>query len=160
MKRLIPTFIVICILALAGCVSEHLPPAPPQSDPSSVKLAEAATQVDHSLQTLEGIRKAEYPDYDKDLPDPRTFGMTFLASIDWTGPIGPLVERIGDASGYRVRVLGRPPAIPIIISLEKKNVPLAIILRDADFQAADQADIFVYPARRTIELRYKPAIVF
>lgn len=152
MKTLLVTIAVTVLLA--GCVTEHMPIAPTEANPAQVKLAEAGVAVTHSLQTMAAIRKAELPFYNKLLPNPRTFGMNDLASIDWTGPIGPLVRELADASNYRLRVLGRPPAIPIIIAVIDKDVPLAEILRDADHQAGAKANIVVYPAQRTIELRY------
>jgi defect-in-organelle-trafficking protein DotD len=146
--------IIACVIFLSSCVSEHRPPEPNPGDASSIKLAEAAVAADSSLQTLEAIRKAEIPNYDKKLPNPANYRMNALASVDWTGPIGPFVQSLADASGYRVRILGNPPAIPVIVSLNEKNKSLAEMLRDADFQAGDKAQIIVYPANQVIELRY------
>lgn len=147
--------VILTSLLLTGCVHDYQPPEPPLFDPSGTKIAEASVSVSSSLQTLEGIRKAENPDYAKNLPSPRTYGMNYLASIDWTGPIGPLVERIAEAAGYNVRVLGSPPEIPIIVQLSERNTPLSVILRDADYQAGTKADIVVYASRHVIELRYR-----
>lgn len=145
----------IFLIGLAGCASEHLPPPPQNSDPASVKLAEAASSVSQSLAVLEGIKKAEMPNYQKKLPDPVGLGLNGLVSIDWSGPIGPLVEKFAELCNYRLRVLGHSPAIPILISLHKVDVPLGSIIRDTDYQAGEKADIMVYPRSKTIELRYK-----
>ncbi|MCL5261667.1 MAG: DotD/TraH family lipoprotein, partial [Gammaproteobacteria bacterium] len=83
--------------------------------------------------------------------------MDKIASIDWSGPVGPLVKKIATASNYKLRVLGTPPAIPILVSISAKDTPLADILRDATFQCGNKANIVVYPASRTIELRYVKA---
>lgn len=152
MKKILA--LLACLL-LTGCIHDYQPPEPPIPDIAGVKLAEASVQVDHSLQTLEGIRKSENPDYQKSLPNPANFGMNYMTSIDWTGPIQPLVQQIAMAAGYRLRVIGSAPEIPIIIQLLEKNVPLAYILRDADYQAGTKADIVVYTSKRTIELRYR-----
>ncbi|MGE3919546.1 MAG: type IVB secretion system lipoprotein DotD [Gammaproteobacteria bacterium] len=152
MKKII--FILCFVFILSACVSEHMPPEPKKGDPSSVKLAEAAVAVSSSIQTLEGIRKTEFPSFKKELVDPNASGMNFYASVDWVGPIGPLVERLANASGYRLRVLGTPPAIPIIVSLYEKDTRIAELLRDADFQAGTKANIVVYPNSNIVELRY------
>lgn len=156
MKKML-LIISITTSLLSGCAShfsDYMPPPPPGGDPASTQLALAARSVTSSLTTLEGINKAENPDYEKRLPDPRTFGMGQLASIDWTGPIGPLVEKLADASGYRFRVLGTSPAIPIIVAIHAENLPLSVILRNADYQAGQKAYITVYPQQGAIELRY------
>lgn len=144
---------VLCLF-ISACISEYQPTPPLQSDPSSIKLAEAADSVNRSLETLEGIRKAEMPAYKKKLPMPYGAGLNGLVSIDWTGPVGPLVKKLATINGYRFRQLGAVPSIPIIISLHKEDVTMASVLRDADFQAGSKADIRVLPGSKTIELRY------
>jgi defect-in-organelle-trafficking protein DotD len=141
---------------LSGCVSEYIPAPAPASDPAVTKLAEAADSVNHSLETLEGIRKAEMPGYRKKLPNPYAYGLNGEASIDWTGPIGPLVKKIAAISGFRFTQLGSSPSIPIIVAIHKEDTPLGFTLRDADYQAGAKADIFVFPQKRVIELRYRP----
>lgn len=151
-KTIVP--LLIAASMLAGCVSPYDPPAPQPSDPAAFKLAEAATSVTSSLTTLEGIRKAENPQYQKQLPSANSFGMYQLTSIDWTGPIGPIVRKIAAAANYRLSVLGNPPAIPVIIAIHAKNLPLGQILRNIDYQAGRKAYIYVNARTRTIELRY------
>ncbi|CAN5246501.1 type IVB secretion system lipoprotein DotD [soil metagenome] len=154
MTRTLTILALSMALLLTACKAVVLPPVP-VSDDASIKLAEAATSIDSSMLELEAIRKSQVPKYKKRLPDPATYCMTNIASVDWTGPIGPLVDRLAAASGYRVRVLGKPPAIPVLVNVTARDIPLAEILRDADFQAAAKAQIVVYASRKTIELRYK-----
>ena len=80
--------------------------------------------------------------------------MAQLASLDWSGPIEPLVRKIAASSDYKVRILGNQPSIPVIVQIHQTNVPLADILRNASFQTQNRADITVYPANKVIELRY------
>ncbi len=127
-------------------------------DDASVKLAEAASSVNDTLVELARIEAASTPAYRKNLPSPDLPGMSDLVSVDWSGPIGQLVERLATASGYKVRVLGTPPAIPVFVSVTATNVPLGSVLRDLDFQAGKKAHIIAYPnpdpRKRVIELRY------
>lgn len=152
--RVIIYSLVSSLVLFAGCTRRIKSP-PPHSDDATIKLAEAATSVSNSLKKLARIQAAATPPVKgKHLPDPNTSGMTGIASIDWAGPIGPLVTKIAQASKYKVRVLGKTPAIPIIVSVNAKNTPLASILRDVDYQAGKRAHIVVYPHKRVIELRY------
>lgn len=121
-------------------------------------LAEAAVSVSTSLSKLAEIQQAVHPQ--ARLPEPPNaakIGMADLASVDWTGPIEPLVRKIASASHYKLRVLGHAPAIPIIVSVTAKDTPLADILRDLGFQAEQQAGLVLYPSSRVIELRYRGA---
>lgn len=155
------SFQFICVsLMLAGCVSQTYkkPPMNAPSTDASIKLAQAATSVSDSLIELSRIEASNAPvKPKKDLPNPIDYEMQKHASVDWSGPIGPLIQRIADASHYRVRVLGNSPAIPVLISLNAHDVALADILRNIDYQAGRKAHIVVYPKRKIIELRYAKA---
>lgn len=130
----------------------HYPPAP---DPAQAKLAEAASSVSRSLVSLAEIEQASLPppkNYSP--PDPATYGMANLVSIDWGGPVEPLVAQIAASSGYKIRVLGNPPAVPVMVFLSVKNVPLGNVLRDIGFQVNTKATVVVFPRNKVIELRY------
>lgn len=145
-------------LSLSSCATQKLQPATRPGDDATVKLAEAADSISNSLLDLARIQAvATPPAKGKSLPNPATYGMQSRASVDWAGPVAPIVEKIATASNYKVRILGKAPAIPVLISLSAKNAPLADILRDVDFQAGKKANIVVYPKSRVIELRYAQA---
>jgi defect-in-organelle-trafficking protein DotD len=76
------------------------------------------------------------------------------ASVDWSGPVDELTMRIAKAAHYRTRVLGKAPAIPVLVSVRSEDKSLVDILRDIDYQAGQKADIHVYPNSRIVELRY------
>lgn len=125
-------------------------------DNTQTELANAAVSVSGSLEQLAEIEKADHPASKLPTPpNPASIGMGALASVDWTGPIQPLVQKIASASHYKIRVIGKSPAIPIVVAIDAKNITLADILRDADFQAQDKANIVIYPTSKVIELRYK-----
>ena len=149
------TFLQICI---SGCVSEPkvtIVSSPTGTRAAETKLADAADSVSKSLRELAEIERATHPQAKLPSPvEPDLIGMGQLASIDWSGPIGPLVKKIADAAHYKVHVLGSNPAIPILVSISAKDTTLADILRDAGFQCGNKATIVVYPASKIIELRY------
>ena len=167
MKRFKPLVILLPILALAGCsddqpnfVDLNLKYVTTANTPSNVadtsaqsQLARAAQSVDQSLQQMSAISLATHPGIKMPTPT-QPAGMTKRTSIDWTGPIKPLLEKIAHQSGYTLHVLGNPPAIPVIVSINAKAQPIASILRNATYQAAMKARIAVFPKTKTIELRY------
>lgn len=122
---------------------------------AELKLATTAESVSKSLRELAEIDRAIHPQTKIPSPlDPDMIGMGQLGSVDWNGPVGPLVKKIAEATNYKLNVLGTPPAIPILVSVAAKDTPLANILRDAGFQCGKKANIVVYPASKIIELRY------
>ena len=110
------------------------------------------------MRQLAEIEQATHPQAKLPTPPaPESIGMGQIASIEWNGPVGPLVEKIAEASGYKVRTLGTPPPIPALVSISAKDTPLADILRDAGFQCGNKTNIVVYPAKKIVELRYNKA---
>lgn len=145
---------------LAGCsttqnLSSSLTPTiNSSSDDASIQLAEAARSVSLSLNELKSIEKASNPPL-KPLPYPTASGLEkTITSVDWSGPIEPLLERIAKLVNYKLEVIGHRPAIPVLVTISSKDTPLAYIVRNADLQAGIKANIAVYPGIQTIELRY------
>lgn len=141
-----------CILILSACSS---PPPPPSIDNPTASMAEASYSVSRSIVSLSETAQAAHPLPKLDPPpNPASYGMAGLTSVDWSGPVEPLVRQIAKVTGYRVRVLGTPPAIPVIVTVYDKNMMIADILRDVGYQCGRRAAIVVYPESRVIELRY------
>ncbi len=161
------------ILWVAGCASTSSNKAPPvdinsellhgievntsaQQRNTEIKLAEAAVSVAHSLQTLASIEKATHPKASLHVDqNPYHIGMGQISSIDWTGPIEPVVKKIAEITHYRMHILGSQPAIPVIVSINDQNVPIGQILRNIGFQVQKQADVVVLPKKHIIEIRYQ-----
>lgn len=145
-------------LALVGCAKapSETPTTLDTSDTApQAKLAEAALAVSQSLEQLAAMEKAVHPAVKiPPPPDPTSIGMGQLASVTWNGPVEPLIRKIAAITHYKLRVIGRQPAIPALVSISAQNTPLASILRDASFQAQQKANIVLYPQRRIIEIRY------
>ncbi len=130
-------------------------PKSPKLDPAEVKLAEAADSVSRSLQSLAENQQATNPQPKHfNAPDPSDYGMSNLTTMNWSGPIEPLVQQISKATGYQLRVTGVSPAIPILVNINVKDVSLGQVLRDAGYQCGSRADIVIFPRSKVIELLY------
>ena len=144
-------------IALSACVSQlyKKPPNNHPSDDASIKLAEAASAVSESMQQMARVQKViSPPNKDNTLTIPSASNLQARASVDWSGPIAELIARISASAHFRLRILGTPPAVPVLISLNINDQSLAEILRNIDYQAGKKAYIHVYPNTQTIELRY------
>lgn len=150
-KRLL--ILITLSFFLAACVTT--PPAPPPLDGTDQSLAEGAYSVSRSLVSLAAAAQASHPCPPlAPPPSPETYGMAGLTSVDWSGPIEPLVRELAKVANYHLRILGTPPAIPVIVTVYEKNTMLADILRNVGYQAGRRAAVVVFPESRVIELRY------
>lgn len=151
MKKIL--FPILCTVLLSSCTPK---PTYEMSD-VEYQLMKSALSVEDSLRTLAATQEV----YNKsalntDILTTPEAGMGHLASLDWSGPIEPLLQTIGEMSNYRVKVLGPTPAIPLIVTISCRERMVADILKDAGLQAGKRANLVVYPTSRIIELRYNP----
>jgi defect-in-organelle-trafficking protein DotD len=146
--------IIVLILFLCACAA----PKPPKGydlSKSESSLAEASYAVSHSMVDLAETAQAAHPlPQLAPPPNPASYGMAGLTTLDWSGPVEPLLKQIALASNYRLRVLGTAPAIPVLVTIYAKNVMLGDILRDVGYQCGRRASVVVYPESLVIELRY------
>lgn len=154
-KKIVSLMIISAILG--GCASPTFKKTPINnpSDDANIKLAEAATAISTSMMEMAKVEKIiTPPTKDNTLTIPNAYNLQARASVDWSGPIEELTARIAKAAHYRLRVLGKAPAVPVLISLTTKDESLAELLRDIDYQAGKKASIHVYPNSQVVELRY------
>ncbi len=138
---------------LTACAPLHASTPPP--DPMQDSLSEASFSVSRAISSLSETAQAAHPlPPTAPPPAPASYGMAGLTSVDWSGPVEPLVREIAHATGYRLRVLGAPPAIPVLVTVYDKNMMIADILRDVGYQCGRRANVLVFPGSRVIELRY------
>ncbi|MBN1684886.1 MAG: type IVB secretion system lipoprotein DotD [Gammaproteobacteria bacterium] len=154
------TVITSNLLFLAGCAKTPQTQELPESMTTEpyVVLAESATSVSQSLTQLKATEQAANPPISvAEPPSPDTYGMGMPTSIDWNGPIEPLIKQIAIITNYTVRTEGKTPSLPIIINVSAKDTPVGEILRDISYQCGDRAQIVVFPSTHVIELRYAQA---
>ena len=156
MIRLTP---ILCVLLfLCGChntITFKKPPINDPSDDATIKLAEAASSISDSMMETAQVEKVIYPvEKERLVRIPNAYSLQSRASVDWSGPIQEITDRITQAAHYRLRVMGKEPAIPVLISIHAKDQSLGEILRNIDYQAGKRAFIYVYPNSQLVELRY------
>jgi defect-in-organelle-trafficking protein DotD len=145
---------------LSGCASQNLPNSITPSihagsDDASTKLAEAASSVSQSLNELKELEKASSSPISKPLPYPSASGLEkTIVSVDWSGPIEPLLRRVAKLIQFHLEIIGKHPAVPVLVTISSQNTSLSYILRDANLQSGKKANILVYPGIKIIELRY------
>lgn len=144
---------VALTMILSACTST--PPATNSLDHTDASLSEASYSVSRAISSLSETAQASRPLPQLDPPpNPASYGMAGLTSIDWSGPVEPLLKQVARVTNYRLRVLGREPAIPVLVTIYDKNTMIADIVRDIGFQCGRRATVVVFPDSRVIELRY------
>ncbi len=149
-----PWLAALFTLTVCACAT---PPAPQPTYLGKTQntLAEASYSVSRSIVDLAESEQAAHPDAAVEPPpSPASYGMGGLSTIDWSGPIEPLLRQIANASNYRVVTLGTQPAIPVLVTINARNAMLGDILRDVGYQCGKRATVLVFPGSRVIELRY------
>lgn len=148
------------VLVLVGC---GIIPAPnplgaedkvKESDPALVDTAEAATSISHALSELATTSRGDQSLVKRESDDIIPQTLTRVMSIDWAGPVEPLVKQIAQANHLRVKIIGKEPAIPVLVSMRKREVAAYDILQDIQAQIQPRAEIVVFPTSGVIELHY------
>lgn len=154
-NKIIVLFLSTIMLSACSTVTYKRPPINNPSDDASIKLAEAANSVSDSMMQMAKTEKILTPPQSDNAPNiPYTNNLNAHASVDWSGPIGELTQRVAEAANYKLRIIGNEPAIPVLVNVNLKDYSLGDILRNIDYQAANKASIHVYPHRKVVELRY------
>ena len=145
-------FVIAITFILLACSSQQPLVA---SDPGANQIAQAAIASSRSLQTMAEVEQAALtPKTHVTPPLPASYGMGRIVSMDWSGPIEPLVAQIAHITGYQLKVIGKTPAIPVLVDVYARNEAVGTILRNAAYQADKRANVMLYPHRKLIELRY------
>jgi defect-in-organelle-trafficking protein DotD len=117
-------------------------------------LIESSISVNQSLEKMAKVEATIHPP--KSMASPKNIkSLSQTVSIDWNGPIEPVLKQLAQTNHYRLKVLGNAPAIPILISLHADNDRFSEVIRNITYQSQKRATIQVYPKDKIIELRYK-----
>lgn len=120
---------------------------------SIARSAQDIQQVWNELGAIERSKNPAYLRYADEFDGGLPPGLDRLVSINWNGPLEPLVRRIAEDADYAFEVVGRRPATPISVSIVNNNpLPLGYVLRDAGYQAGDRAGVVL--RSESIEIRY------
>lgn len=171
-RKFLMSGIALCALLLAGCA--HDATTPSSTNVSAVNnyagmtqdqinsqvqtsLTQAASQTQASLAQLSSIEKMRFQGDDtmplQDVNDP---ALNNVISIQWYGPIEPLLQQVASLTGYKFQTYGKPPFSPILVNVDDTDNPVSAlaIIRNVDVQAGLNAQILVFQQQKIISLRY------
>lgn len=151
------------LLALCACETVSGGPsktAPPQlvatPDNVSAMLADAADRATTALETLAAVEYHKSPGIAVAPIGDAPLELRRAITVNWAGPAEPITKTLAERASYNFMVIGTPPPVPVVISLDVENMPVIEVLRDIGLQLGMRGDIRVNGARKLVELHYPP----
>lgn len=128
------------------------------ADPDNVSamLADAADRAANSLEKLAAVEYAKSPGVAVASVADAPIELRRAITVNWVGPVEPILETLANRSSYSFMVVGAPPPIPIVVSIDAENQPVIEVLRDVGLQMGLRADVKVDAQRRVVEVHYSP----
>lgn len=158
MKKII--FMIIPLMLLGACSREKVEPQlVAEPDLVTLRLAEAANQAAQSLQKLAAIEQERTPVDIPPLAQGAPIELRRSITVEWTGPVEPLVQQLADRTGYHYKLTGSDPAVPIIVEIKAFREPVIEVLRDIGLQLGDRAQLKVDASAETIEVIYANLLI-
>ena len=152
----------IALSLLAACAQQEsttITPVAAEPDIVTVKLAQAADKASEALNSIANIEQQRSPaaqplesDYSGAPPN-----LQQPVTLRWSGPIEAVTRTLAERAGYKFRVKGNVPAVPLTVNVDVYEQPILHVLRDIGLQAGHRADLAVDGASGVIEVRYAPA---
>ncbi|HDS1082383.1 TPA: DotD/TraH family lipoprotein [Stenotrophomonas maltophilia] len=146
MRRYQAVLLATCAALSAGCATTRSA-GPSASDPAQENLTAAASAIQQSLRDL-----SEAEQYDKMRTVPGTPrlrtqipGLERMVTMPWNGPLEPAVMRLAAEGGYEFKLLGRQPAVGIVVQIGPEPATITDHLRNLGIQAGSRADIAIEP---------------
>ncbi len=125
-----------------------------EADPAMVNTAEAATSISQALSELATMSREDNGIVKRETDDIIPQALARVTSIDWAGPVEPLVKQLAQASHMRFKVIGKEPAVPVLVSMRKRDALTYDVLKDIQAQISPRAELVVFPTSGVIELHY------
>ena len=151
------TITTLVVLVLAAC-SNHRPP--PNNSEIDRAIADAVTSTIAINKAVSEIERRQ-----ANLPSSQPVGaatakippVIFVPPLDinWTGPLKPLIESLGNHVGYRVEKRTKPPINPVQIAVSGEFTNLAEAINSINDAAFGHATIMADRSRKVITIEYR-----
>ena len=124
-------------LIISGCASERKTVNVAQPDPALKLVAEASREMTAQLKILSAIEqeaKGVYPVLES---GPTTGPLAQSVTLKWSGEAGRALRGIATKAGYSMRIIGKPPASPLIVTIDATNRKLFDVVQDIGHQVGE-----------------------
>lgn len=152
---------VLCLMGalLSGCAlfrgPAPAPQIPPRQDEVAQQLAEAAGRAEEALGRLSRIEATRDPIEWNNAPEIVPDELMQEVTLDWTGPIGELAQRLAHLSGYEFHETGADAVVPVLVDVHSVERPLIAVLREVGYQGGTRVKVVVDARRRRVEVVHR-----
>jgi defect-in-organelle-trafficking protein DotD len=150
---------ILSLVLVAACAPKVEPQLVAEPDLVTLRLADAADRAAKSLEKLAAVESTRTP---VDLP-PLAAGapqeLRRSITVEWTGPVEPLLQKISDRAGYHFQLSGSDPAVALVVEVNAFRKPIIEVLRDIGLQLGDRAQVNVDARAQTIEVVYANMLI-
>jgi len=152
----------LCAVSLlAACATAPRPPAATVGrtsvDATIASAIDRSSRVNRAIAEIEAAASApSAPAPAQTVPDGMELPeeLNRLFSVEWRGPLEPLLEGMAKEIGYKFVRTGSAPASPVMVSVYRTDEPIWRVIRDAGTLVTSEAAVVLNPRERTIEVRY------
>lgn len=161
MFRFSAFFIIVIALGLSACsaiekYSNDTPQVVAAPDTVSAMLAQAADRASDALQTLASIESARTPATHVGPVGDAPPELRRAVTVNWIGPVETITRTVSERASYQFLVIGTPPPVPVVVSIDVENRAVIDVLRDIGLQLGVRGDVKVDGGRRIVEIHYPP----
>ena len=123
-----------------------------QEDWMAQQLAAAAGRAEAALGRLSRIESTRDPIVWREEPEVVPEELLHEVSLDWTGPVAEVTERLAGLSGFRFQEVGVRPVQAVIVDVHVVERSVIAVLREVGYQAGTRAKVVVDARRNVVEL--------
>ena len=115
------------------------------------EIHRSAFSIDRHIRALE--RASLRNIHVRSLPPP-TGAAAIRMTLDYDGPMEEAVRAVARMIRYRVKVAGRAPVVPEIVSVHMRRKTVQAVLEDIGLQTGSRVGLSLDRSRRRIAIRY------
>lgn len=142
------------LLVLAACSYKVEPQLVAEPDLVTLRLADAADRATQSLEKLAAIEAERTPVDIEPITDRAPAQLRRSVTVEWAGPVEPLLLQLSDRAGYDFVITGSNPAVPLVVEVKSFRKPVIEVLRDVGLQLGQRASLNVDANSQTVEVVY------
>jgi defect-in-organelle-trafficking protein DotD len=142
------------VLVLGACVQQPKPQLVAEPDSTTLRLAVAADRAANALDQLAAIESTRTPVNLPPLTATAPAELRRGVTINWIGPVEPLVKQLADRASYEFKITGNAPEAALVTSVNARHTPVIEILRDVGLQLGGRGELKVDANLKTVELSY------
>lgn len=152
------TAFIIPVVLLAGCTTFGGPDSkevkPTSASAIDQSIADAARDAADALKSMAEVERSRAGVSAGTGKGALPSELQRTTNVSWIGPAAALLGELAGKLGYEFKSYGKDVPALSIVSIERKQMQIADILKEVGVQLGDRAKVVVNPSRKLIEIHY------